>query len=250
MSSVAAWAHRIRRTRRKPIPSRITTGEVVRSSLRRGSTGAAATALVCMGAAMAESWATFGQDTAHVLARIHAVVPLPLMALTLLWLAHRHHAVYVRGAIALLLSSAPGVAVSVSASIQSLPVREMSLVRDYLALPGVHASWYLLMALAVVATASGLAARGAVMVIALSAVAASVLTADHHLLGALLAAGVPLLAWYAAGHFQDRDRVRRRSAVGALRAAEPEAGMVSSRHRGGALEPRADADLVPLRQAG
>ncbi|MFD7445514.1 hypothetical protein [Streptomyces sp. NPDC059909] len=218
------------------------------SFLDAGWTSSAAERLHPYGAAVAESWATFVQDTAHVTAWIRAVAHWPLMALTLLWLAHRRQGVYVRGAIALLLSSSAGLAVF--ASLQSFPVREVSLVRDYLALPGVHASWYLLMALAVVATAAKVRARVAVMVLALSAVAGAVLTAEHHLLGALLAVGAPLLAWYAAGHLQDRDRVRRRSAVDASHAAEPEADVVPFRHRGGAVEPRADADLVPLRQAG
>ncbi|MFF3878467.1 hypothetical protein [Streptomyces sp. NPDC001978] len=176
----------------------------MRRILRRVGTGAAATALIhaaLLGVTAGdESYVDLGwTGTAPVLARIHAVAPWPLMALTLLWLAHRHHAVYVRGAIALLLSGAAGLAASVS--LRGLPVHK-GLVRDCLALPGVLTGWYVLMTLAVVACISAIRARIAVMVIALSAVAVAVLTADHHVLGAVWAAGVPLTAWYAAGRIQ------------------------------------------------
>jgi hypothetical protein len=191
-------------------------------------------------AAVTDGWTALGQGTAHVLDRIHTVAPWPLMAVTLLWLAHRHPAVYVRVAIALLLSSAAGLAVS--ASLRSVPVREASLARDYLAdyiaLPGVRASWYLLMALAVIAATPALRARVAVAAIATASVAAAVAGADHHVAGAVLGAGVPLLAWYTAGHFPSGERARRRAAV------------LPSRSRAEVPEPWAAPDAAPLRQAG
>ncbi|MFF4442583.1 hypothetical protein [Streptomyces sp. NPDC001621] len=184
-------------------------------------------------------------DTAHVLAPIFAAAPWPLTALTLLWLARRHPAVYVRGAIALLLSSVAGLALSVAVSLQSVPVREGSVVRDYPALPGVLTGWYLLLALAVFAGACGVWARFAVTVIALPAVAASVVTADHPLLATVWAVGVPLVAWYPAGRLQDREGARRR---GAVDAAEPQGA--GFRPRVEASGPRPVLGSVPLRQAG
>ncbi|MGW0631709.1 hypothetical protein [Streptomyces sp. NPDC002758] len=218
----------------------------MRRILRRVGTGAAATALIhaaLLGVTAGdESYVDLGwTGTAPVLARIHAVAPWPLMALTLLWLAHRHHAVYVRGAIALLLSGAAGLAASVS--LRGLPVHE-GLVRDCLALPGVLTGWYVLMALAVVACISAIRARIAVMVIALSAVAVAVLTADHHVLGAVWAAGVPLMAWYAAGRIQ-RQWARSR---GAADAWEPQGDAVPFRPRAEVPEQRTTPHSVPLRQ--
>lgn len=218
----------------------------MRRILRRAGTGAAATALIhaaLLGLTAGDKpYVDLGwTSTAPVLARIHAVAPWPLMALTLLWLAHRHHAVYVRGAIALLLSAAAGLAASVS--LRGLPMRE-GLVRDYLALPGVLTGWYLLMALAVVACISAVRARIAVMVIALSAVAVAVLTADHHLLGALWAAAVPLMAWYAAGRIQQHGTPSRATAD----AWQLQGDAVPFRPRAKVPEHRAAPHSAPLRQ--
>lgn len=168
-----------------------------------------------------DGWTALGQDAAHVLDRIHAVAPWPLMAVTLLWLSHRQSAVYVRVAVALLLSSAAGLALS--ASMGRVPVRGASPARDYLAdyfaLPGAGAGWYLLTALAVVATVPAVWARIAVAAIALSSVAAAVATADDPVAGALLAAGVPVLAWFTARHVPYRRGARRAPEAAPLRQA-------------------------------
>jgi len=66
-----------------------------------------------------------------------------------------------------------------------------------------------LIAMAVVAAVTRARVRAAVLLIALTTIAAAVLATDRHLLGALLAAGAPLLAWYAAGQFLDRRGARR-----------------------------------------
>ncbi|MFG2301162.1 MULTISPECIES: hypothetical protein [Streptomycetaceae] len=168
-----------------------------------------------------DGWTALGQDAAHALDRIHAVAPWPLMAVTLLWLANRHPAVYVRVAVALLLSSAAGLALS--ASMGRVPVRGTSPARDYLAdyfaLPGAGAGWYLLTALAVVATVPAAWARIAVAAVAASSVAAAVATADDPVAGFLLAAGVPVLAWFTARLVPYRRRVRRAPEAAPLRQA-------------------------------
>ncbi|WP_431968911.1 hypothetical protein [Actinacidiphila sp. bgisy160] len=168
-----------------------------------------------------DGWAALGQDAAHALDRVHAVAPWPLMAVALLWLAHRHPAVYVRVAIALLLSSGAGLALS--ATMGRVPVRGASPARDYLAdyfaLPGAGAGWYLLTALAVAATVGAVWARIAAAALAVSSVAVAVATADDPVSGALLAAGLPVLAWFTARHLPYRPRARRAPEAAPLRQA-------------------------------
>ncbi|MFD5272210.1 hypothetical protein [Streptomyces sp. NPDC058335] len=158
-------------------------------------------------AGFADSAAAFGHDAGQGLAWIHTVAQWPLLALALLWLARRDPAVYARLALALLLTAMGGLtAFAVS---HSWPDREASLVHDYLALPGVGTSAYVLVALGVIAAGTRPHVRAAVLLLALATVAASVLATDRHLHGVLLAAGAPLLAWYAAGPFLDRHDARR-----------------------------------------
>lgn len=168
-----------------------------------------------------DGWTALGQDAAHALDRIHAVTPWPLMAVTLLWLAHRHPALYVRVAVALVLSGAAGLALS--ASMGRVPVRGVSPAPEYLAdhfaQHGAGAGWYLLTALAVLATAPAVWVRIAVSAAALFSVAAAVATADEPVAGALLAAVVPVLAWFTARLVPYRGQVRRAPEAAPLRQA-------------------------------
>ncbi|WP_155057508.1 hypothetical protein [Streptomyces blattellae] len=277
MSSVATCAHRLRRTRGDVLPGGPAPRQATaRKSLRRGAAGVAAAGLVyvCLllvtagddplldvswvastaettrpyEATAADSLGAFGHSTAHVLSWIGASAPWPLMALTLFWLAGRDQTVYVRGALALFVSNAAGLAVFTS--LRGFPADEASLVRDYFALTGVQAGWYLLMALAVTATTTRRWARATVTVIALSAQTAAAITTDHRLLGALVAAGVPLVAWYAAGSVQRGRGAERRSAVAASRATPRGHDVVPLRPRTEAPEAWAGAEPVRLRQAG
>ncbi|MGW1888329.1 hypothetical protein [Streptomyces sp. NPDC001970] len=226
-----------------------TRSVAVKRTLRHAGTGAAALALL-----YAALIALFPGDrnhlglleSAHAFSQIHAIAPLALMALSLLWLAHRHTAVYARAAIALLLSITAGLVFAETVSLRGLPTPEGSVVRDYVALPGALAGWYLLMGLALAAVLSAVRARIAVMVVALSAVATSVLTADHQMHGAAWAAGVPLVAWYVAGGLQ-RPRTRGR---GPADAWEPEGRVVPFRPRDGATRQRPATVSVPLRKTG
>ncbi|MFG2730345.1 hypothetical protein [Streptomyces canus] len=189
-------------------------------------------------AGVADSAVAFGHGAGHVLSWFHTVAQWPLLALALIWLARRDTAVYARLALALLLTAVGGLtgfAVS-----HSWPDREASLVHDYLALPGVGTSAYVLVALAVIAAVTRARVRTAVLLLALATVAASVLATDRHLQGALFAAGAPLLAWYAAGPFLDRHDARR-GRKGCLAPAASRAE--SSRSR-------AAADSAPVRLTG
>jgi hypothetical protein len=131
VSSVAACVDRIRGTRHAPVPGRAAPRKAhVRRNLRRAGAGMAATLLVYAvllavsgradtfaeagwmssaagrlrpyGAAVAERGVAFAHDTAQAPTWIVAFAPLPLVALSLLWLARRDQRVYVRLATALL----------------------------------------------------------------------------------------------------------------------------------------------------
>lgn len=216
--------------------------------LRQAGTGAAALALLhaaLVGLFPGDRDHLGLLETAHAISQIHGVAALALMAPTLLWLAHRHPAAYARAAIALLLFVTAGLVFVKSASVHGLRTPEASVVGDYVALPGVLAGWYLLMGLALAAGFSAVRAGIAVMVAAVSVVAASVLNADHHMHSAAWAAGVPLAAWYVAGRIQ-RPATRSR---GGADAWDPEGRVVPLPRDGAAWQGQATAFLPP-RKAG
>ncbi|AVH55747.1 MULTISPECIES: hypothetical protein [Streptomyces] len=184
-------------------------------------------------------------DSAPVPVQMHTVAAWLLMALTLLWLAHRRSAVYARAAIALLLASAAGLIFAGAVSLPGLPVPEGSLVRDYLALPGALAGWYVLAGLAVAAGLSAVRARIVVLVVALSAVTIAVLTSDHRMLSAVWAAGVPLVAWCVAGLVQRPETSSR----GPVDAWEPDGRTVPFRPRPDATGQWGAPLSEPLREA-
>ncbi|MFI9615811.1 hypothetical protein ACIHCM_29725 [Streptomyces sp. NPDC052023] len=168
------------------------------------------------------------------------------MALTLLWLAHRHLAAYARAAVALLLSVSAGLVFAATESVGALPMPQGPVVRDYVALPGALAGWYLLTGLALAAGLSAVRARIATMVTALSAVATSVLIADHMMRGAVWAVGVPLLAWYVAGRVQRPGTPAR----GTADAWDPEGRVVEFPRRDAPTRHRRATSSAPLRKAG
>ncbi|MFF4243432.1 hypothetical protein ACFYY2_03030 [Streptomyces sp. NPDC001822] len=174
------------------------------------------------------------------------VAPWPVIALTLLWLARRRPAVYARAAVALLLSCASGLVFAGLSATRDLPMREGKLLHDYVALPGVFTGWYLLMALAAVASVSAIRLRIAVAVGALIGVASCVLLAPRHELTALWGAVVPLCSWFVAGCLQRRS-LWSLPAPGPWDAPEQS---VPSRSLPQAPGERSARTLVPLRQAG
>lgn len=209
--------------------------------------------------AVAHGWAGFQYGASQVLSWIDTFGHWPLIALTLLWLAGRHQRTYVRAVVALLLSGLAGLVVfavlqgrsgaTAGGAAEAVVHRSqahgdplsMAHLQEYMTLPGLHAGWLLLMALAVLAAARGVWIRTAAVVLAVLLDAAVVLTGDHLLLDALLTAGVPLLAWYAAGL---ADGLRRPS----KRAVAPaQAAPIQLRPTAQALW--SEPDPVPLRSA-
>ncbi|WP_328875443.1 hypothetical protein OHT76_38185 [Streptomyces sp. NBC_00287] len=278
MSCVAARGSRSRGSRRTPTLSRTVPKEAhVRRNLRRAMAGLAATLLVysgllavsvreqeslvevgwtssaaehlrTFGTAVAERGAAFLHDGVQALTWILAPASLPLAVLSLFWLARRDQHVYMRLAIALLMSGTAGL--GVFAVVRGWPVDEASLLGDYVTLPGVRAGWYVLMALAVIATIPKTWPRAAVLLIALLAAVAAASNGDSPWLAALPAVVVPLLAWVAAGHLpQDKEKYSRGGA-NALPAGDSQGRVLSFRPRTRAPEPTDTPVPAPLRQAG
>lgn len=150
MSSVAACVDRIRGTRHARVPGRATLREAqVRRNLWRAAAGVAATLLVYAvllavsgraetfteagwtasaagrlrpyGAAVAERGVVFAHDAAQALTWMVAFVPLPLVALSLLWLAQRDQRVYVRLAAAKIWPRIGVMLIALSAVVDASP---------------------------------------------------------------------------------------------------------------------------------
>ncbi|MDX3382402.1 hypothetical protein PV682_13150 [Streptomyces niveiscabiei] len=136
-------------------------------------------------------------DAVRLASGADGFVRWPVTALTLLWLARHDQNHYARGAVALALTGAGGLAVLVAR--HGVPAHETSLVQDYLDLPGTAASWYVLMALAVAGGAKHPLTRAGALLAASAVGVGAVLAAHDRLLVALLAVALPGAAWTLAG---------------------------------------------------
>ncbi|MEW2165321.1 hypothetical protein AB0912_20355 [Streptomyces sp. NPDC007084] len=178
---------------------------------------------------------------------IGAVAALPTAIVSLFWLARRDQRLYTRLAVATLLSCATDVGVLVA--VRGWSVRDESLFLGHLTPAGVPAGWYLLMALAVVASATQVWLRTAVVLIAVAAMAAAIPTAGGPWPTALPATVIPLLAWYATGRLKSRAE-EPPDARAASRDAASAGSLVSLRRRSPEKTPEHSPHSVPLRQAG
>ncbi|GAA0298051.1 hypothetical protein ACKI1I_13295 [Streptomyces turgidiscabies] len=210
-----------------------------------GWTSSTAERLRPYGTFAAENGTAFVHDVAQVLTWILALAPVPLAVLSLLWPARRDQRVYMRLAVALLLSGTAGLVVF--AWVRG--AREASLFGDYLALPGVRAGWYVLMALAVVATTSKTWPRAAVLLIAVLAAVTGASSGGDLWLAALPAVVVSPLAWWAAGHLPEGEEPSHGGAD-ALPTGESRGRVLSLRPRTRAPEPTGTSGPAPLREAG
>ncbi|WP_371660882.1 hypothetical protein [Streptomyces sp. NBC_00280] len=276
MSCVAVCGLRSRGSRRAPVLGRAASREAhVRRNLRRALAGLAVTLLVYSGlfvvsvraeesfvgvgwassatdrlrpygTEVTESGVAAVHDGVEALAWVLALAPLPLAVLSLLWLARRDQQVYLRLAIALLLSGMAGL--GVFAMVRG--PQEASLFGEYLALPGVRAGWYVLMVPAVSAATSKIWPRVAVLLTALLAAVAAASTGGSLWLAALPAVVVPLLAWFAAGHLPQGKETHSRGGANTQPAGDSRGRVLSFRPRTRAPERGVASEAAPLRQAG
>ncbi|MFG2767609.1 hypothetical protein [Streptomyces rubiginosohelvolus] len=150
-------------------------------------------------------WA-LGSDTTHALSDIHAIAHWSLMALLLYSLVHRHQNLYVRGSLALMLSSA--LTFSIHAGMERQFVPDSSLATDYMTTPSVYAGWYVLMALVLHSVPSTSRVRTGALASAALVVVLTALTADNSVIGGLMAGGLPLLSWHITKLLLGRNRVQ------------------------------------------
>lgn len=140
--------------------------------------------------------------TARTLSWAYSVALWPLTVVTLLWLARRHQAVYMRTSAALLMSGAAGGGLCLA--IRGRPGYAGAIAHEYPAVAGVRAGWYLLLALAVLATAGRPRWAAVLRSTAPGVAVIPFLATDLPPLTALTAVGMPLLAWYVAGYARRR----------------------------------------------
>jgi uncharacterized protein (TIGR03382 family) len=143
---------------------------------------------------------------ANMLFSIHAVAYWPLMALLLYWLGRRRQDLYVRGAVALLLSSL--LSCAVLTGVERLPVLGASLVVERMSLPDTYAGWYVLMAFVLHAATPAVWLRVGGLASAIFVVTSALLAAEHHAVSGLVAAVLPVLSWYLAALLVRRHQVQ------------------------------------------
>ena len=157
----------------------------------------------------------------------------PVIVVTLLYLARRHPAIYLRARNTMLISGGIGLVVFISfpvapprlaalgmtdtVSVASEAYRVLQphmFTNQYAAMPSLHVGWDLVIGLALAAAAGAGGRRGArvvalrVAALAMPAamVVAVVLTANHYLLDAVAGAALTSVCWVAIGRYARRTR--------------------------------------------
>lgn len=149
----------------------------------------------------------------------------PVIAVTLIWLARRHPAIYLRTRNAMMLSGGVGMIIFAMFPVAPPRLAELGMIdtvtvsshayrvlqppmftNQYAAVPSLHVGWDLLIGIAIAVAARRLWVRviGVVMPVAMTA--AVVLTANHYLVDAVAGAALTTAAWFACGWW-----LRRRS---------------------------------------
>ncbi|GLH97061.1 phosphatase PAP2 family protein [Phytohabitans aurantiacus] len=159
----------------------------------------------------------------------------PVIAVTLIWLARRHPAIYLRTRNAMMLSGGIGMIIFSTFPVAPPRLAELGMIdtvtvsshayrvlqppmftNQYAAVPSLHVGWDLLIGIAIAVAARRLWVRviGVMMPVAMTA--AVVLTANHYLVDAIAGASLTTAAWFACGWW-----LRRRSP--AMRPTPPPA---------------------------
>jgi hypothetical protein len=142
----------------------------------------------------------------------------PVIAVTLIWLARSHPAIYLRTRNAMMLSGGIGMIIFASFPVAPPRLAELGMVdtvtvsshayrvlqppmftNQYAAVPSLHVGWDLLIGIAIAVAARRLWVRviGVIMPIAMTT--AVVLTANHYVVDALAGAALTTAAWFACG---------------------------------------------------
>lgn len=157
----------------------------------------------------------------------------PVIIVTLIWLAARHRDAFRRLRDAMVLSGAVGMVVyatypvspprlanlglvdTISKESESYRVLQPpAFVNQYAAMPSLHSGWDLLVGIAIVSAASGVALKVVGVVMPVLMAAAVVLTANHYILDVVAGVALVLVAHVAALAIERRRHRRRRDRVG------------------------------------
>ncbi|WP_239132202.1 phosphatase PAP2 family protein [Paractinoplanes durhamensis] len=168
----------------------------------------------------------------------------PVIAVTLIWLARRHPAVYLRARDTMLLSGgiglvifatfpvAPprlaglGMADTVTAGAHAYRVLQPAMfTNQYAAMPSLHVGWDLVMGLAIAAASRHVLLRLIAVTLPVAMVITVLCTANHYLVDAIAGAALTSLCWVIVG------AVRRAGRVEALPPEEVERPLVLAGQR-------------------
>lgn len=138
----------------------------------------------------------------------------PVIAVTLIWLALRHPAVYLRTRNAMMLSGGIGMVIFAAFPVAPPRLAELGMVdtvtvsshayrvlqppmftNQYAAVPSLHVGWNLLIGVAIALAARRLWVRVIGVVMPMAMVAAVVLTANHYIVDAVAGAALTTAAW-------------------------------------------------------
>lgn len=156
----------------------------------------------------------------------------PVIAVTLIWLARQHPAVYFRTRNAMILSGGIGMIVFAAFPVAPPRLAELGMVdtvtvsshayrvlqppmftNQYAAVPSLHVGWDLLMGLAIAVAARRMWVRvlGVAMPVAMTL--AVVLTANHYIVDAIAGAALTTACWFACGWWLRQRRLTRDQVV-------------------------------------
>jgi hypothetical protein len=147
----------------------------------------------------------------------------PVIAITLIWLARRHPAVYLRARNTMLVSGGIGLVVfatfpvapprlaglgmtdSVTVGAHAYRVLQPAMfTNQYAAMPSLHVGWDLVMGLAIAAASRRLLLRLVAVTLPVAMVITVLCTANHYLVDAIAGATLATLCWVMAGSFRPR----------------------------------------------
>ncbi|WP_433359828.1 phosphatase PAP2 family protein [Actinoplanes sp. CA-142083] len=147
----------------------------------------------------------------------------PVIAITLIWLARRHPAVYLRARNTMLLSGGIGLIIfatfpvapprlaglgmtdTVTAGAHAYRVLQPAMfTNQYAAMPSLHVGWDLVIGLAIAAASRHVLLRLVAVTLPVAMVITVLCTANHYLVDALAGATLTTLCWLLAGSIRPR----------------------------------------------
>jgi hypothetical protein len=147
----------------------------------------------------------------------------PVIVASLIWLARRHPAIYLRARDTMLISGGVGLVVFVSFPVAPPRLAGLGMTdtvsvaadayrllqphmftNQYAAMPSLHVGWDLVIGLALAAAVRRPLLRALALAMPVAMVVAVVLTANHYLVDAVAGAALTATCWFAVGRYARR----------------------------------------------